>query len=1635
VFYLSQNINQSLKTLISHLKTIVMININKRWLLTASPWMMFGRGPAPLGIKRIFLIALLIAGCQAAIAQSHPSTAITTGGTVTTSDLPVGPVGGTPAPELPLITGGTTICVGTTTVLSNTVAGGTWTSANTAIATVNSSTGLVNGVHGGVVVITYAVGVYSTTTTITVTQPIVGSRTLCTGNIMLLTDSTYTGNWGSSNPAVATVVPVSIATLATGQVTGVSAGTAIITYGRTGACFMTDTVVVGSNGVAAINGTGVLGVCAGGGTMTLTDATPGGTWSSSTPAIASIGSASGIVTGGTAAGTSTITYTVAGGCYVTRNVVVTTVSAISPITPASPTVCIGSTTALSDATSLGTWSSANPAAATINSSGIVTGVALGTAVISYSKGGCSKTTTVTVNTNTTGAITGNLSVCIGTPGTLSSSPSGGTWTSSAPSFATVGSASGIVTGVLSGYAIITYSQGGCFKTATVTVNPATSIGAISGTATVCQGSTTTLTDAVPGGVWSVSTPASGTISTFGVVTAIGAGTDTVSYTRLGCVIKKVVTVNPIPLPITGTARECNANINSAAALSELTGGGSWSSSNTAIATVGSTGIVTGVATGQATISYSLVATGCYVTVKDSVYGPVAISGGNTACIALASYLELEDATFGGVWSSQNTTLATISSAGAVSPNLPGVDTVLYTVTYFPGFSCYASKAVTINYDPGLISGNSNVCQGSTTTLSDTASGGLWSTNNVVIASIGSTTGIVTGNSAGAVVISYTKNGCTRTANIVVASPPDAISMTGTLCAGYSTATLTDSTTGGVWSKTNPSVSINTVLGNPYIAVVTGWGVAGSGGGGWTGAVDTIMYTIGGCTTTKIVTINPNSLGTPTGSPEVCQGATTTVVYPSPGTGSWSSQHPSVATVGAATGIVTGLSAGATAITYTSAGGCIKTFEMTVADSPHTIVGAWSVCAGAVTTLSGEAGLGGGWITSNSAVASIDTGGNVTGASAGTATITYAIPGGCAVYHNMTVLSNPLAIGGSVGVCTSGPLVYTATDKTLGGTWSISDPTKATLSSSTGTVSGTTLYDTLTGVAAGTPVITYTGSNGCYVTETITVNATPTAAISGGTTTCVNSVLQLSDASGAGLGTWTSGTTSKATISTTGLVSGVAAGTSAITYNYNGCMAALTVTVSANNVGAIIDLPLVCLADTTTLFDTTAGGTWSSSNTAVATIGTSGLVTGVAAGFTTITYTAANGCMVYSSPITVIGSMPAITGPTTVCKSATTYLYDSLSANGVWTSSAPATASVGSASGLVTGVAAGGATITFTATGCVQHPATYTFSVLATPASITPSTKNVCVGGVFGLTVVGGQVGSSWTSSDNTLATVASSSPFGTTANVTGVAAGVPYITYMYPDGCFVASTVTVGAPPSVITGSQVCTSNAYTFTDSVSGGSWSSTATGVATIDATLGIVNGISAGTDTIKYTTPGCPFAFYLVTVNTAPAPITGTFSVCKLSTTTLADTSSGGTWTSSNTALATIGSATGVVTGVSGGTLNITYTVANGCMDVQSFYVDPCGLKNGNEPAANTAAEQVYTLFPNPTNGNISITQSIPVDGDMQVTVLNAVGAKVYAGPVAFSGGLGRLSISAASGMYLVLLQDNNHLVQTFKVIIEK
>src|SRR5690606_18401500 len=71
--------------------------------------------------------------------------------------------------------------------------------------------------------------------------------------------------------------------------------------------------------------------------------------------------------------------------------------------------------------------------------------------------------------------------------------------------------------------------------------------------------------------------------------------------------------------------------------------------------------------------------------------------------------------------------------------------------------------------------------------------------------------------------------------------------------------------------------------------------------------------------------------------------------------------------------------------------------------------------------------------------------------------------------------------------------------------------------------------------------------------------------------------------------------------------------------------------------------------------------------------------------------------------------------------------------------------------------------------------------------------------------------------------------------------------------------------------------------------------------------------------------------VTVNALPVvdAITGTLEVFEGETTTLSNTTPDGVWSSSNEAVATV-DASGVVTGVSDGTAEITYTVTNtsGC-----------------------------------------------------------------------------------------------------------
>ena len=71
-----------------------------------------------------------------------------------------------PAPNP--ITGATIITVGSVTTLTDTTLGGTWSSSNTAIATINAGTGLVTAIAPGICQIIYTVGSNSTSVSITV---------------------------------------------------------------------------------------------------------------------------------------------------------------------------------------------------------------------------------------------------------------------------------------------------------------------------------------------------------------------------------------------------------------------------------------------------------------------------------------------------------------------------------------------------------------------------------------------------------------------------------------------------------------------------------------------------------------------------------------------------------------------------------------------------------------------------------------------------------------------------------------------------------------------------------------------------------------------------------------------------------------------------------------------------------------------------------------------------------------------------------------------------------------------------------------------------------------------------------------------------------------------------------------------------------------------------------------------------------------------------------------------------------------------------------------------------------------------------------------------------------------------------
>lgn len=135
-----------------------------------------------------------------------------------------------------------------------------------------------------------------------------------------------------------------------------------------------------------------------------------------------------------------------------------------------------------DITSTATWTSSNPAVATIDANGLATAVALGSTTITATDSGMKQSTTLTVSNKVVSSLTiapSNPTVVSGGTQTFTATATysdsstntvSATWTSSNTAVATINSSTGVATGVTTGTATITATFSGVTASTTLTVD-------------------------------------------------------------------------------------------------------------------------------------------------------------------------------------------------------------------------------------------------------------------------------------------------------------------------------------------------------------------------------------------------------------------------------------------------------------------------------------------------------------------------------------------------------------------------------------------------------------------------------------------------------------------------------------------------------------------------------------------------------------------------------------------------------------------------------------------------------------------------------------------------------------------------------------------------------------------------------------------------------------------------------------------------------------------------------------------------------------------------------------------------------------------------------------------------------------
>ena len=420
--------------------------------------------------------------------------------------------------------------------------------------------------------------------------------------------------------------------------------------------------------------------------------------------------------------TNTVTHILTSGAISLAACDISGISTAGPSVSTSPgvSICSGSSTSLSAVTPVGdptltySWAPAASLSAATGTPVTATPTITTTYTLTITDGNGftnTATTTVTVTPSPT-AILGASYVCLNGTTTLSDLTGSGFWTSTNPGIASIDPVTGLITGVVAGTSVISYTipATGCAATSSFTVNPLPVVAPIGGVTHQCIGLTSTLTETTLGGVWSSASAATASITGTGIVTGNALGSTTITYTYtdgFGCINASTspdtVVAFPVVDVITGPSDVC---VNSSVILSDDTLTGIWSSSDVTIAVIDAIGKMSGVAAGSITISYTVTNSfGCAtsVTAAETVNPlPVvaAITGATNECAGTT--MQLSDGTAGGTWSSGNTSIATVGSiTGIVTGVAFGSDNISYTVS--SAFGCLNSAVypVTIgNAMPG-----------------------------------------------------------------------------------------------------------------------------------------------------------------------------------------------------------------------------------------------------------------------------------------------------------------------------------------------------------------------------------------------------------------------------------------------------------------------------------------------------------------------------------------------------------------------------------------------------------------------------------------------------------------------------------------------------------------------------------------------------------------------------------------------------------------------------------------------------------------------------------------------------------------------------------------------------------------------